>query len=237
MRSINGVSLPLRVAEICNPVSTALLIYDMQTGVRSHVSDSDRITDACSAAVAAARKSGMRIVYTCHLSMPGPWIGLTQFRTAMTWQRTDDPSAVKQWFPRGSEASEIVPELAPHDSDLIIEKFSMSAFEGTALSFALRDSGIAGLAIAGIALEIGIEPTVRHATDLGFVPIILTDACGCGNREAADRTIATMRFIGEAMLIDVATFTSLLDGCSGDQRALTTSTEGRSGSSPAHFRG
>jgi nicotinamidase-related amidase len=156
----------------------------------------------------------MRIVYTRHLSMPKPWIGLTQYRTAMAWQQTDDPSMVKQWFPRGAQTSEIVPELAPHDSDLIIEKFAMSAFEGTALSFALRDSGVVGLAIAGIALEIGIEPTVRHATDLGFLPIILTDACGFGDGEAADRAVATIRFIGEAMLIDVTAFTSLLNGCS-----------------------
>jgi nicotinamidase-related amidase len=129
----------------------------------------------------------------------------------MAWQRTDDLSIVKQWFPRGAQASEIVPHLAPHDSDLIIEKFAMSDFEGTALSFALRDSGVVGLAIAGIALEIGIEPTVRHATDLGFLPIIITDACGFGDRDAADRAMATIRFIGEAVLIDVATFTSLLD--------------------------
>jgi nicotinamidase-related amidase len=193
-------------------VNTALLIYDMQVGVRSQVSVGDRITDACATAIAAARKSGMRIAYTRHLSMPKSWVGLTQCRTAMTWQRTDDPSAVKEWFPRGAPASDIVPELAPRDSDLVIDKFAMSAFEGTALSFALRDSGVAALAIAGIALEIGIEPTVRHATDLGFVPIILTDACGFGNREAADRATATMRFVGESILTDVATFTSLLGG-------------------------
>ena len=102
----------------------------------------------------------------------------------------------------------------------------MSAFEATALSFALRDSGVVGLAIAGIALEIGIEPTVRHATDLGFLPIILTDACGFGDREAADRATATMRFVGEAVLIDVATFTSLLDGRSAGYLAVRTMREG-----------
>ena len=58
----------------------------------------------------------------------------------------------------------------------------MSAFSGTSLDFALRDCGIVNLVIVGIALEIGIEPTVRSATDLGFVPVILTDACGGGTR-------------------------------------------------------
>jgi nicotinamidase-related amidase len=36
------------------------------------------------------------------------------------------------------------------------------------LQFALRDREITTLAICGIALEIGIEPTIRHAADLGI---------------------------------------------------------------------
>ncbi|WP_163434777.1 isochorismatase family protein, partial [Escherichia coli] len=65
----------------------------------------------------------------------------------------------------------LVPELAPDADEIVFDKLAMSAFEGTPLTFALRDRGIAALAIAGIATEIGIEPTVRHAADLGIVPI------------------------------------------------------------------
>ena len=54
--------------------------------------------------------------------------------------------------------------------------------------------------IAGIATEIGIEPTVRHGSDLGFVPVVVTDACGAGHAEAGERAIANMRFMGDAML-------------------------------------
>ena len=50
----------------------------------------------------------------------------------------------------------------------VFDKLAMSAFEGTPLQFALRDRGITTLAICGIALEIGIQPTVRHAADLGI---------------------------------------------------------------------
>ena len=73
----------------------------------------------------------------------------------------------------------------------------------------LRVRGLVGLAICGIAREIGIEPTVRHATDLGFVPILLTDACGAGNAEAGARAAESMRFMGEAIMIDTA---ALCDG-------------------------
>jgi nicotinamidase-related amidase len=86
----------------------------------------------------------------------------------------------------------------------------MSAFEGTPLAFALRDCDILSIAVIGIAMEIGIEPTVRHATDLGFVPIVLADACGAGHAEAGERCMETMRFVGEAVMSDVESFARAL---------------------------
>jgi nicotinamidase-related amidase len=185
---------------------TALLVYDMQRGIAKQVSDAPRVIAACKAAIDAARRAGMRIAYSKHMSLPPAWLGSTQLRTAMAWQRVQNPQEVKSWFSRGSDAAEIVPELAPADNDLVVEKFAMSALTGTSLDFALRDCGIVNLVIVGIALEIGIEPTVRSATDLGLVPVVLTDACGWGNQAAGQRALETMKFVGEAILIDTATF-------------------------------
>ena len=191
---------------------TALLIYDMQRGIAKQIADAERVIAACKTAVEAARRAGMRIAYSKHMSPPRVWLGSTQLRTAMAWQRAQKPEEVRSWFPRGSEASEIVPELAPADDDLVVEKFTMSALSGTTLDFALRDCGIVNLVMAGIALEIGIEPTVRSATDLGFVPVVLTDACGWGNKAAGERSLETMKFVGEAILTDTKTFAA---GCAG----------------------
>jgi biuret amidohydrolase len=88
----------------------------------------------------------------------------------------------------------------------------MSAFEGTPLQFALRDRGITTLAICGIALEIGIEPTVRHAADLGIVPVLVADACGAGNLEAGQRTLDQLGFIGDALMTNEAAFCAALTG-------------------------
>jgi len=52
----------------------------------------------------------------------------------------------------------------------MFDKISMSAFEGTPLDMALPDGGILAFAIVGIAMDIGIEPTVRHGADLGCIP-------------------------------------------------------------------
>jgi Isochorismatase family len=50
------------------------------------------------------------------------------------------------------------------------------------------------VAIVGIATEVGIEPTARHAADLGFIPVIITDACGAGDQAAAQRSLESLRF-------------------------------------------
>ena len=47
----------------------------------------------------------------------------------------------------------------------------MSAFESTWFDIALRDCGIDSFIIVGVATEIGIEPTVRHGADLGYIPV------------------------------------------------------------------
>jgi len=48
-------------------------------------------------------------------------------------------------------------------------------------------------------MEIGIESTVRHGADLGYIPIVVADACGPGDAEA-ERAFEGMRFIGDALL-------------------------------------
>ena len=64
----------------------------------------------------------------------------------------------------------------------MIDKITMSAFEGTPLDIVLRDCGVRAYLIAGVAIEVGIEPTVRHSADLGYIPVVVRDACGAGER-------------------------------------------------------
>ena len=86
----------------------------------------------------------------------------------------------------------------------------MSTFAGTYLDIALRDCGIRTFLIAGIAVEVGIEPTVRHATDLGYLPILITDACGWGNAEAAQRSLQALAFVGGSLQTDIADVRAVL---------------------------
>jgi biuret amidohydrolase len=211
MKHIHGLDIPSRLDELCDPRRMALLVYDMQVGIRSQIETGDDIVRQSGRVLSAARAAGMRVVFTRHLSLPKAWMGVTQFRTAMAWQRKEKPEAVAPWFLRDTPGFHIVPELAPTPDEPVFDKLAMSAFEGTPLAFALRDCGILSIAIVGIATEIGIEPTARHATDLGFIPVVIADACGAGHADAAERSLETLRFIGETIITDVETFAGLLE--------------------------
>ena len=205
-----SLQVPTCLADMADPKRTALLVYDMQVGIARQVPGAEAVVTRIQALVSAARTAGMRIAYSRHLSAPCSWMGVSQMRMAMAWQRISDPQQVKPWFPRGAEATEIVPDLAPHTDDLVFDKLAMSAFEGTFLEFALRDAGVTGLAVAGIALEVGIEPTLRHAADLGFIPILIEDACGHGNAEAAARSVEALRFAGDTIVTTTKDFCAAL---------------------------
>lgn len=207
MKRINGLTIPTTLTELCDPSRAALLVYDMQVGICSQVKTGAHITAQCATVLAAARAAGVRTVFTRHLSLPTPWMGVAQFRMAMAWQRKEDPADVKPWFLRDAPGFQIVPELAPGPDEAVFDKITMSALEGTPLPIAMRDVGLVSLVIVGIATEVGIEPTARHAADLGVIPIIVADACGAGHEDAASRSIESLCFAGDAVITDIASVT------------------------------
>lgn len=210
MKEVFGLQVPSGLSELCRRERMALLVYDMQVGIVSQIKASDAVVARVGQVLEAARNAGVRIFFTRHMSLPLELMGAFQFRMAMKWQRIDEPGLVKPGFLRDSPGFRIVPDLTPRPSEAIFDKITMSAFEGTPLEMALRDCGISAIAILGIALEVGIEPTARHASDLGLIPVVIADACGSGNTDAAKRSLESLGFEGNTIITDVASFIDAL---------------------------
>jgi nicotinamidase-related amidase len=210
MKRVKGLDIPQTLDEICDPKRMALVVYDMQIGILTQIKDPAAIVAKVSRVLEAARAAGVRTFFMRHMSLPKDLMGAFSYRMAMAWQRTDDPEKVTPWFLRGPPGFEITPELAPRPSEAIFDNLTMSALEGTPLAIALRDCGITSMALVGVAMEIGIEPTARHAADLGIVPVVVEDACGSGHAEAAQRSIESLKFAGDAVFADVAAFCEAL---------------------------
>ena len=211
MKEAFGLQIPESLHEIVRPSCCALIVYDMQVGIVPQIPSGLEIQRQCVLLVNAARKAGLRIFHTRHFFLPSEGAGVGQLRRAMVWQRKEEPQETTCFIPQGSPAFQIVPELERRDGEVVVDKITMSAFEGTFLNLAMRDAGIESFLIAGIALEIGIEPTVRQGLDLNYVPVVITDACGSKTEELKERSLATLRETGEVFMATTVKVLELLD--------------------------
>jgi nicotinamidase-related amidase len=205
-----GLEIPETLEDVCRPERLALLVYDMQVGIVRHVEDADGFMRRVVSAVEAARRAGVRIAWVRHLSLPNEFTGVFGLRTAMAWQRRERVEEVEPLFLRTSPDFAFVPGLEPLASEAVFEKLGMSAFVGTPLDTVLRDCGVNAVAVVGAVLEIGIEPTVRHASDLGYVAVIVSDACGVVDASAGARSLASLDYAKMSLQTDVGTFTNVL---------------------------
>jgi nicotinamidase-related amidase len=210
MKQAFGLSIPEQLGELCTPGRAALIIYDMQAGIVPQIGNGREIVDGCRELLAAARQRGLRVFFTRHLFLPNRIAGVGQLRRAMAWQRKSDPAETKPLFTSGSPSWQIVPELAPQEDECVIDKIAMSAFEGTYLDLAMRDAQLQVFIIAGIALEVGIEPTVRHGMDLNYIPIVVSDLCGSKTEQARRRSLSTLQETGEAIQVNAGEILSCL---------------------------
>jgi len=210
--------IPETLEDACDPATMAVIVYDMQAGVLGQLPDGGAgAVERVSRVLTAARVGGYPVFFTRHMSLPVRLMGTAQLRTAMAWQQVDAPEKVDSWFLRDTPGSQIVADLSPRGDEAVFDKLAMSAFAGTPLEMALRDLGIRAFAIAGVALEIGIAPTVWHGVDLGLIPVVVTDACSGRDQPAMQRVLEAFRFSGDALLTDIAAMTPLLAAPPADE--------------------
>ena len=74
--------------------------------------------------------------------------------------------------------SQIVPELAPRQGELVVRKNVASAFFGTSLAAWLTHRGVHTLLVAGAVTSGCIRASVVDASQLGFVPLVIEDCVG-----------------------------------------------------------
>ena len=194
MQRAYGMEVPDTVAEMCRPDRSAVLVYDAQAGILAHIRDRDAVVERMSRVLAAARAHNVPVIYVRHVSVPPTHAGVAALRTAMAWQRLGRAEDVAWAFPPDAPQTQIVSELAPAGGEPVFDKLGMSAFVGTPLEAVLRDRLITTLVLVGAVLEIGIEPTARHAADLWLLPVVVTDACGVVEPQAAERALASLDY-------------------------------------------
>ena len=133
----------------------------LYAGIEAALASAIRIT-------AAARRAGVPVLFTNVEYQPGGSDGGVFYRKI---------PALKV-FDRGSPLGAFPAELAPHDGDIVITKRYASAFFGTHLASTLTALRVDTVLICGTSTSGCIRATALDACQHGFVPFVVSDACG-----------------------------------------------------------
>ena len=75
----------------------------------------------------------------------------------------------------GEPGNQIVPEVAPIDGEIVIDKPGKGAFHDTGLHETLQDFGITHLVFMGVTTEVCVQTSMREANDRGYDCLLVED--------------------------------------------------------------
>src|SRR5512143_980755 len=167
---------------------SALVIVDMQNAFVAgggmfdlrgfDVTPIQKVIDPISKICKKVRNKMSKVIYVVHTLSPdlrevGPdssfWYKSVKFYR-------EEPRWRDKFIIRGTWGAEIVDALKPSEGDLIVEKQRFSAFFGTNLDTILKTHNLKHLFFTGCATNICIEASIRDAANLGYFPILISDA-------------------------------------------------------------
>lgn len=175
---------------------SALLLLDYQVALceegeytrlpplAAAVRERDVIAKA-SKVLAAAREAG---VFVVHVRLGfDPSFELRTNRTPR-WDAYPKDRAMLVGSPEGA----FVSALAPLESEPIVTKGAVDSFIGTPLTELLLGNGIRHIALAGVATNLVVESTTRHAADSGFQVTVIEDMCASFAQAAHEFSVNTI---------------------------------------------
>jgi nicotinamidase-related amidase len=146
---------------------TCLVVIDLQKGITAMPTapyDSKTVVSNAAKLARAFREKGMQ-VFLVHVSRPKG-----------TTLNTEADSNMLSKGEMPADWADIVPELGPEPSDVVITKRQWGAFYGTDLELRLRRGGLDTIVLCGIATTYGVESTARFAYEYGYRQFFVEDA-------------------------------------------------------------
>ncbi|MFG3245091.1 cysteine hydrolase family protein [Streptomyces sp. NPDC048187] len=149
---------------------TALLVMDVQRDVVAIADDGSGYLARLRRAVDGARAAGIPVIYVVMGLRPGDPVVSARNRVMANVLQAG-------LFREGAPGTEIHPDVAPRQGDVVVTKRRGSAFSGSDLDLVLRARDIDSLVLTGIATSAVVLSTLWRAVDLDFGLTVLADGC------------------------------------------------------------
>lgn len=176
--------------------TTALLIMDVQRGIVERYGDDPGYLKRLSGAIDAARRAGHPVIYVTVAFRPG-------FPEVSARNATFSALTGRGGMGQDDEATQVHPDVAPAEGDVLVTKRRVSAFTGSDLDVVLRGLDVDSLVLAGIATSGVVLSTLRQAADLDYRLTVLADGCLDGDEEV-HRVLTEKVFPRQAEVTTVA---------------------------------
>jgi len=98
-------------------------------------------------------------------------------------------------IPKDTQASQIIPELAPLPGEIVVTKTTDSALTGTNLRLVLSNMGIKNVVVTGIYTDQCVSSTVRSLADESFNVVVVEDCCAAGSDELHQKELEIINMI------------------------------------------
>jgi len=194
--------LPRDLRSLVEPSATCLVVWDAQVGLAGRATNLEVIRPNIRRLVDAASAAGALVVWSRHILPPLDLMPDAGVDWLMRRQGVRSVRELKPYMQRGMPETEFLPGLSPDPDHLVLEKSVPSFFIGTPLDLRLRGLDIRTVLLTGVATEIGIEFTARHALALGYFVVVVEDAVGSYTDEANRTGLEHLRPIGATPTTD-----------------------------------
>ena len=90
--------------------------------------------------------------------------------------RIGDPGPMGRILIRGEPGAGIVPECAPIEGEMVVDKPGKGMFYATDVEAMLKARGVTQLVFAGVTTEVCVQTSMREANDRGYEGLLIEDA-------------------------------------------------------------